>query len=165
MFLVTPFYLIVRGDNYPDTEGILDNTPFKLAFRALNELLLSVISASPNNDIELQAVWDDFLMCKVLPRIDGDHDKLIFIDNNSVDDILSPSYNTTDQTILNQLSKVLAQNLNQIWDESKGLKQMRYDLYRNKIDGSPISIRCRSKAKLDWMQSRLQRSGFTSFWP
>lgn len=76
--------------------AILDNTPFKLAFRALNELLLSVISASPNNDIELQAVWDDFLMCKVLPRIDGDHDKLIFIDSNSLDDISSPSYNTTD---------------------------------------------------------------------
>ena len=145
--------------------AILDNTPFKLAFRALNELLLSVISASPNNDIELQAVWDDFLMCKVLPRIDGDHDKLIFIDSNSLDDISSPSYNTTDQTILNQLSEVLAQNLNQIWDESKGLKQRRHDLYRNNIDGSPIPISCRSKAKLDWMQSRLQRSGFTSFWP
>lgn len=145
--------------------AILDNTPFKLAFRALNELLLSVISASPNNDVELQAVWDDFLMCKVLPRIDGDHDKLIFIDSNSLDDISSPSYNTTDQTILNQLSKVLAQNLNQIWDESKGLKQRRHDLYRNNIDGSPIPISCRSKAKLEWMQSRLQRSGFTSFWP
>lgn len=145
--------------------AILDNTPFKLAFRALNELLLSVISASPNNDVELQAVWDDFLMCKVLPRIDGDHDKLIFIDSNSLDDTSSPSYNTTDQTILNQLSKVLAQNLNQIWDESKGLKQRRHDLYRNNIDGSPIPISCRSKAKLEWMQSRLQRSGFTSFWP
>ena len=55
---------------------VLDNTSFKLAYRALNELLLSVISLQPENDEELQAVWDDFLMCKVLPRIEGDSDKL-----------------------------------------------------------------------------------------
>ncbi|SUD90045.1 MrcB family domain-containing protein [Psychrobacter phenylpyruvicus] len=145
--------------------AILDNTPFKLAFRALNELLLSVINSRPNNDIELQAVWDDFLMCKVLPRIDGDHDKLIFINGNSSDDTSSPSYSTTEQTILNELSKVLAEKLDLIWVGSADKKPVRPDLYRQNIDGSPLDIDCRSKDKLEWMQLRLQRSGFTSFWP
>lgn len=145
--------------------SILDNTPFKLAFRALNELLLSVITSRSNNDIELQAVWDDFLMCKVLPRIDGDHDKLIFIDGNNSDDTSSPSYSTTEQTILNELSKVLAEKLDLIWIGSADKKTIRPDLYRQNIDGSPLDIDCRSKDKLEWMQLRLQRSGFTSFWP
>ena len=56
--------------------NVLKNTPFELAFRALNELLLHVSSFAPGDDAELQAVWDDFLMTKVLPRIDGDEDKL-----------------------------------------------------------------------------------------
>ncbi|WP_439327452.1 McrB family protein [Lonepinella sp. BR2357] len=55
---------------------ILINTPFELAYRALNELLLSVICFQPQNEAELQALWDDFLMMKVLPRIEGSIDKL-----------------------------------------------------------------------------------------
>lgn len=51
---------------------VLGHTPFELAYRALNELLLAVITSQPTTEIELQAVWDDFLMCKVLPRIEGD---------------------------------------------------------------------------------------------
>ena len=104
-------------------------------------------------------------MCKVLPRIDGDHDKLIFIDGNNSDDTSSPSYSTTEQTILNELSKALVQKLDQISAESKDIKKIRPDLYRQNIDGSPLDIDCRSKDKLEWMQLRLQRSGFTSFWP
>jgi hypothetical protein len=56
--------------------SVLEDTPFRLAFRALNELLLSVISTNPTDDLTLKAIWDDFLMCKVLPRIEGDRDKL-----------------------------------------------------------------------------------------
>lgn len=56
--------------------AVLKNTPFELAFRALNELLLAVASSQPQDDLALKAVWDDFMMCKVLPRIEGDTDKL-----------------------------------------------------------------------------------------
>ncbi|MFP3458262.1 hypothetical protein R0J89_18625, partial [Psychrobacter sp. SIMBA_152] len=56
--------------------GVLAHTPFKLAYRALNELLLAVISSEPKEEVDLKAVWDDFLMCKVLPRIEGDTEKL-----------------------------------------------------------------------------------------
>ena len=37
---------------------------------------MAVVSFNPKDEVELQAVWDDFLMSKVLPRIDGDSDKL-----------------------------------------------------------------------------------------
>ena len=137
--------------------AVLDNTPFKLAYRALNELLLAVISEAPENQdtLHLQAVWDDFLMCKVLPRIEGDSDKLRTDDNQS--------------SLLQSLSLCLEKQLSDIWNEVEGSDNAHPDLYREKIgaEGNErvIRIACRSKAKLEWMQKRLERSGFTSFWP
>ncbi|MBN3050221.1 DUF3578 domain-containing protein [Pectobacterium brasiliense] len=127
---------------------VLDNTPFKLAYRALNELLLSVISHQPENEIQLQAVWDDFLMCKLLPRIEGDSDKL--------------AQHDIDESLLIKLSGILKENLSAIWNEPNA----RPDFYREKQqDGATIMIDCRSRAKIDWMQNKLAQSGFTSFWP
>lgn len=122
---------------------ILSNTPFQLAYRALNELLLAVINQNPQDELMLKAIWDDFLMCKVLPRIEGDLDKL-----------------GNDPTLLQELSTLLEQQFSEIWNE-----EIRPDLYREQPDGSEIKIACRSKAKLAWMQKRLTDTGFTSFWP
>ncbi|EIE5864601.1 restriction endonuclease [Vibrio alginolyticus] len=125
---------------------ILGNTPFKLAYRALNELLLAVITQNPNNEIELQSVWDDFLMCKVLPRIEGDIDKLTKRDSGN--------------SILEQLSSLLSEQLNEIW-----ATKSRQDLFRKSLEDDPlITIECRSKVKLEWMSDQL-KNGFTSFWP
>lgn len=128
---------------------VLKQTPFELAYRALNELLLQVACFKPDSEPQLQAVWDDFLMAKVLPRIDGDEDKLRF--------------KTDDDTVTNlleALSDVLSKQLNTIWDET------RLDFYRQKLDGSEVGgISCRSKAKLAWMKNRLDTNTFTSFWP
>ena len=138
--------------------AVLKNTPFELAFRALNELLLAVASSQPQDDLTLKAVWDDFMMCKVLPRIEGDTDKLITSDGKA---------------LLVELSTVLADQLAPIWlasdtDETN----QRPDLYREKIvaDGATdeekvLRIPCRSKAKLQWMSERLASATFTSFWP
>ncbi|MBE4575009.1 restriction endonuclease [Vibrio navarrensis] len=138
--------------------AVLKNTPFELAFRALNELLLAVASSQPQNDLTLKAVWDDFMMCKVLPRIEGDTDKLTTSDGKD---------------LLVKLSTVLADQLAPIWlasdtDETN----QRPDLYREKIvpDGATeeekvLCIPCRSKAKLQWMSERLASATFTSFWP
>jgi hypothetical protein len=130
---------------------VLDNTPFKLAYRALNELLLAVISHQPQSEKELQAVWDDYLMCKILPRIEGDTDKL--------------AQNDVDNSLLAQLFHLLGKQLIDVWDKPTGSDQARPDLYRNKNDGSLITIACRSKAKIAWMQNNLLHSGFSSFWP
>ncbi|MGE6440834.1 McrB family protein [Psychrobacter sp. NPDC078409] len=135
---------------------VLDDTPFQLAFRALNELLLAVISAYPEDEKQLQAVWDDFLMCKVLPRIEGDHDKLAVIDD---------SVSSHEKSLLTELTAILKQELVDIWSMEDDQDKLRPDLYRKNIDGSVLNITCRSKAKLAWMQQRLERSGFTSFWP
>ena len=123
---------------------VLKDTPFELAYRALNELLLAVVSFAPQDARQLQAVWDDFLMSKLLPRIDGDGEKLQADDNGS---------------LLTQISTVLETHLSAIWAAN------RPDLLRENFDGSACEVECRSKAKLQWMQDRLAKNGFTSFWP
>lgn len=135
---------------------VLDNTPFKLAFRALNELLLAVISTQPTDEQQLQAVWDDFLMHKVLPRIEGDYDKLA---------IINKAKSSNDQSLLLKLEIVLEQKLAEIWPTTDDTNKLRPDLYRKNKDDSALYITCRSKAKLSWMQDRLELLGFTSFWP
>ncbi|WP_286594171.1 McrB family protein [Thiopseudomonas alkaliphila] len=137
--------------------AVLKNTPFELAFRALNELLLAVASSQPQDELTLKAVWDDFMMCKVLPRIEGDTDKLT---------------TSEGKALLVELSTVLADQLAPIWQAEQGDKNQRPDLYREKIvaDGVPdeekiLFIPCRSKAKLKWMSDRLASATFTSFWP
>ena len=123
----------------------LKNTPFELAFRALNELLLAVASSQPQDDLTLKAVWDDFMMCKVLPRIEGDEDKLVGHDNRN---------------ILEELLNILEAQFADVWEHG------RPDLYREKKEpkGEMITVACRSKKKLNWMNAQLVR-GFTSFWP
>lgn len=135
---------------------VLNDTPFKLAFRALNELLLAVMSTQPTDQGELQAVWDDFLMHKVLPRIEGDYDKLALINKAT---------SSNEQSLLTELAKVLEQELADIWSTTDATNKLRPDLYRKNVDDSALYITCRSKSKLAWMQQRLERSGFTSFWP
>ncbi|NAO20266.1 restriction endonuclease [Vibrio cholerae] len=138
--------------------AVLKNTPFELAFRALNELLLAVASSQPQDDLTLKAVWDDFMMCKVLPRIEGDTDKLTTSDGKA---------------LLVELSTVLAAQLAPIWLASDTDEDgQRPDLYRENIvaDGATdeekvLRIPCRSKAKLQWMSERLASATFTSFWP
>lgn len=138
--------------------AVLKNTPFELAFRALNELMLAVASSQPKDDLTLKAVWDDFMMCKVLPRIEGDTDKLT---------------TSHGQALLAELNTVLADQLAPIWSASeKDEANRRPDLYREKIvaDGATdqekvLRIPCRSKGKLQWMSDRLASATFTSFWP
>lgn len=127
--------------------AVLKGTAFELAYRAFNELCLSVITFSPKDENELAAVFDDFLMCKVLPRVEGDEDKLTTKDGGA---------------LLADLIELLSNQstLKVIWDGE------RVDLFRLGIadKDTPIMVGCRSKIKLERMQLKLQ-SGFTSFWP
>lgn len=140
---------------------ILGGTPFELAYRALNELLISVVCFNPKNEPELYAVWDDFLMTKVLPRLEGDSQKL--------------KQETKDNQPVNLLTKL--QTLVQASFKTDTNKD-RPDLLRVKVasqpvgeavevanDSTTINITWRSASKLDWMDKRLQSNGFTSYWP
>lgn len=116
----------------------LANTPFEFAYRALNELLLSVASFKPENNATLQAVWDDFVMTKILPRIEGDENKV--------------------GNLLEDLEVVLKAQLAEIWEGK------RPDLWRENIDGSSLEIDCRCKPKLARMREQLEERGMVSFW-
>jgi hypothetical protein len=130
--------------------SILKKTPFELAYRALNELLLQVSCFQPASNEELQAVWDDFLMTKVLPRIDGDDDKLRSVVASG------------QGTVLEDLDHFLSDKLDLIWGDDLNRK----DYFRVQADdGGTVKINCRSKAKLQWMRDRLEANTFTSFWP
>ena len=138
--------------------AVLKHTPFELAFRAMNELLLSVAAHQPQDDYSLKAVWDDFVMCKLLPRIEGDSDKLTLPNGKS---------------LLTELETVLADQLDPIWPMEEGVTaSLRPDLHREKLlesEGSDedlvLRIPCRSKIKVLWMKDRLANATFTSFWP
>lgn len=127
-----------------EVNSVLKNSPFELAYRALNELLLSVKCINPKNEIELQSVWDDFLMMKVLPRIEGDSEKLDF---------------DGEKSLLTNLEAIMREQLSAIWEGKK-----RIDLFRETNEGDVIQIECRSKAKISWMQTKLEKFGFTHFW-
>jgi len=127
---------------------VLKRTPFELAYRALNELLLQVACLQPQSESELQAIWDDFLMTKVLPRIDGDEDKLRLLIGDG------------EGALLDGLVLALETNLSLVWNGE------RKDFFRLNVDGNnTIEIPCRSKAKLSWMKNRLAVNTFTSYWP
>ena len=129
-----------------DVNSVLSNTPFELAFRALNELLVSLRAFAPKSEAELCAVWDDFVMTKVLPRLEGDGEKLRATNSGK-----------EQASILTRLTATLA---------GHGLTPMaaRPDLYRCEGE-APASVRMRSPAALARMQGRLLNHGFTSFWP
>jgi hypothetical protein len=124
--------------------GVLAGTPFELAYRALNEALLAVVCFNPADESELQAVWDDFLMMKVLPRIEGDAEKLGSQDEKS---------------LLTRLSDLLKEKFTEIIAGRRDL------LNQSLADGGPVPTKCRSLKKLAWMQKRLADNGFTSYWP
>lgn len=133
----------------------LDQSPFKLAFRALNELLLAVICLQPKTELELMAVWDDFVMCKVLPKIEGDHEKLA----------VNIGTNSEQSTILSELKKVLTEQMGLIWDGEQRPDFYRKNIIADSADLNTIKIECRSNKKLSWMMQRLSSASFTSFWP
>lgn len=125
-----------------------ENTPFKLGYRALNELLLSVKSFQPQTDEELQAVWDDFVMLKVLPRIEGDENKLYSVTQDG-------------RSVLDDIEMVLAKHLSAIWHDNDAV---RVDFWQTDVQGKPLKIKCRTKPKLANMKTQLTNRGMVSFW-
>lgn len=129
--------------------NVLKNTPFELAFRAFNELCLSVICFAPKTDTELAAVFDDYLMCKVLPRIEGDEDKV---------------RTSQGHNLLEQLTEVLQEQLTAILPNHESIS--RPDLLRH-FEGETeetVEVEWRSEKKLKAMTAQLN-NGFCSFWP
>ena len=138
-------HAIVTQNFLAAVNAVLKGTLFELAYRALNECLLAVACVQPQNPATLQAVWDDFVMMKVLPRIEGDVDKL-------------KSRQNAEKTILDELHDVLSEQLPVIWEGE------RPDLLSENTDGTIKLVKCRSRKKIERM-SQLLDNGFTHFWP
>ena len=184
--------------------SVLRETPFELAYRALNEALLSVacFARLPHESSEVQepdqaevaptegdgeaaaaavatdeaapselallAAWDDFMMQKVLPRIEGDGAKLKALREISEPVVELPAQFGRD-TVLHQLYALLAVRLQPIWGEEPEdayqptqAKPTRPDLLR--LVTAPKAIPCRSRKKLRWMMRRLKANHFTDYW-
>jgi len=218
-----------------DLNKVLKDSPFELAYRALNEAILSVacfargatpannsvggsssedlittaadagqlnggasgsgespVETAPANDsittaagagqpnggasdgsespdeFALLAAWDDFLMQKVLPRIEGDGAKLKALREIGKSEVKLPPQFGRD-TILHQLYKLVGEKLKPIWGsesddayESTNAEPTRPDLLRL-VEGRKV-IPCRSRKKLRWMMQRLKANHFTDFW-
>ena len=123
----------------------LRGTPFELAFRAMNELLLAVKCFAPADEVTLEAVWDDFLMTKLLPRIEGDAEKLRA---------------DGEKSLLTGLRDKVAQVL-----PKTVATGTRPDLLQTDTSGGAVQVPLRSLKKIKWMQERLTNNAFTSFWP
>ncbi|HCM28465.1 MAG TPA: hypothetical protein DIC34_18360 [Treponema sp.] len=106
--------------------GILDGTPFRIAYRTINEGLLIASSLA---DRPLAERLDWIAMTKLLPRLEGDEDKL------------GMDRDGREASYLDDVVADWTNRLGPYWESS------------------------RAKRKLDFMRSRLKRSGYTSFWP
>jgi hypothetical protein len=131
--------------------AVLANTPFSLAYRALNELLVAVKSFAPADNATLAAVWDDFLMTKVLPRLEGDAEKLDFAGGK--ESLLTRLRDSVEAEILALLPG----------KDGSASPSRRPDLLQSPAD--PEGVELRSVKALTRMQARLVRHNFTSFWP
>lgn len=119
----------------------LEDTPFKVAYRTRNEVLLYVVNNLPYNKVEgedettykdefvIARALDEITNMKILSRIEGDETKV-------------------SKTFLDDLEKAIKDGLLSVFDE----------LFDE--DGVYTSV---SIAKLDEMKKRLD-SGYTSFW-
>ncbi len=122
----------------------LEGTPFKIAYRTRNEVLLYVVNNLPYNQIEgdeestykeefvIARALDEITNMKILSRIEGDETKV-------------------SKTFLDDLGKAIKDGLEEVFDGP-------FD----KVE-SDDSFKSVSLAKLDEMKKRLA-SGYTSFW-
>lgn len=121
----------------------LEGTPFKIAYRTRNEVLLYVVNNLPYNQIEgddestykeefvIARALDEITNMKILSRIEGDESKV-------------------NEGFLNDLKETIKEGLESVFKE----------LFDEDDDDVYTSV---SLAKLDEMKKRLV-SGYTSFW-
>jgi len=122
----------------------LEGTPFKVAYRTRNEVLLYVVNNLPYNQIEgddehiyleeyvIARALDEITNMKILSRIEGDETKV-------------------SKSFLEELGKVIKEQLEKISDCLFGLEETE-EVFKS------ISL-----TKIEDMKKRLD-SGYTSFW-
>lgn len=130
-----------------EVNAVLDGTPFKVAYRTRNEVLLYVVNNLPYNQREegetlsqeyvIAKALDEITNMKILSRIEGDESK---VSKNFLDTLL--------ETIKKELSLISGL---QFGAEAKQTEEERIE--------KSISV-----AKLEEMTKKLNASGYTSYW-
>lgn len=119
--------------------AVMADSPFRVAYRTANE---GLILAHFKGEENLRKALDEILMMKLLPRLEGDVEKLGCDERpqtSAPDDSAFPQ--GLGNTLLKSVWDLAKQALGVHWDDSK------------------------SKRKILYMAKRLSRSGYTSFWP
>ena len=115
--------------------AVLEDTPFKFAYRSRNEIMLYCIERTKDGAVSLARALDEATSMKILSRIEGDNQKLLYVGDN-------PAYK--DKTILDALKGEIAAAL-------------------KVVNGGTDPADCAVCAKkLDFMARRLD-GGFTNF--
>jgi hypothetical protein len=105
---------------------LLDGTPFRIAYRTINESLL-IAASLPDRPLEEALDW--IAMAKLLPRLEGDEDRL------------GMDRDGREESYLDEIVADWSVRFGNMWEGS------------------------RAKRKIEYMKSRLARSGYTSYWP
>jgi len=116
----------------------MEQSPFRVAFRTLDEALLFAIG---RGETKLPSSLDGILMMKLLPRLEGDSDKLGY---DGTEPMFDGGFPTEARGTLIQAAWHVAHQAmgdGEAWESS------------------------RSRKKLLHMAKRLARTGYTSFWP
>lgn len=133
-------------DYLKKVNGVLEGTPFKVAYRTRNEFLLYMVNNLPyhkDGEEELDHNWiiarslDEMTCMKVLTRIEGDDTKV-------------------SKDFLGKLSKTIKQEL-------ENLSGCTYTADRILEDKAAKTYYSASLAKIEEMTARLA-TGYTSFW-
>lgn len=122
---------------------VLANTSPVLCNRVRDELLMMVLCFDPKDKLALQALWDDFLMIKVLPKLESCYSQLKVVADKAC-----------HEARLDNLSDCLSKQLYLIWDN------LRIDWFQEDSDVTkPVMIKCRSRARLAAIKKRLILNG------
>lgn len=126
---------------------VLEETPFKVAYRTRNEVLLYVVNNLPYNqsadgttlpqEYVVARALDEITNMKILSRIEGDESKV-------------------RKDFLDSLVKTISEGLKSILDNQNGAESV--------VDNDSLIEKSVSLAKLKEMTKKLEDSGYTSYW-
>ncbi len=134
----------------------LDNTPFKLGYRAANEAMLYVSASKNFGQDNIALALDEFTTMKILSRIEGDKIKLKVAENKN-----------SERTILDELEETIKKYLNikpESADNSTDEQNRAEEEQQEKADAIVAPVKLKSLDKLTRMKEQLERNGFVSYW-
>ena len=163
--------------------NILEETPFKLGYRAANEALIYIKSAEEFKNGGTKSALDSFTLMKILSRIEGDESKLTVLEDEprlkdaklSVDKVKEDG-KITLLTCLRQIIKeeltydiekevpVTPEDNNEEKEQESLVNEEDTTTDENKVVKTKVPVEPQSVKKLDNMIAQLRRDHFVSYW-